>query len=383
MSSEISNQIGRGSERRVAVIGGGIAGLVAALRCARAGARVSVFESSSQWGGSIRTERQASFVVEHGAEGFAADSVALHELSAELGLETALIAQQVVRSYAFDGRALYALEAGEAARRLGLSGRSTTGQGVKTFALGMQQLVDRLIDELRESVELRAATPIDSVFASGRVWQLQRGASRREFDAVVIATGARVASQLLAKAFGQVARELASSQTVPSLTLSLAYARSAIAHPLDGTGFVLDSGVSLDGCVAGSFSSAKFAGRAPHDQALLRLFFRPSQADLESPSEQLRERASRIVERLFPGSGAPSQVWEARWPEGFPIVDAEQKARVARLEQALKGHAIVLAGSAFHGSGLDAAVRSANAVANQLLRSERNASCALGAALPG
>jgi oxygen-dependent protoporphyrinogen oxidase len=53
--------------RRVAVIGGGIAGLSAAFRLQQAGAQVTVFERSGHSGGRTRTRRDAGFVIDVGA----------------------------------------------------------------------------------------------------------------------------------------------------------------------------------------------------------------------------------------------------------------------------------------------------------------------------
>jgi oxygen-dependent protoporphyrinogen oxidase len=48
------------------------------------------------------------------------------------------------------------------------------------------------------------------------------------------------------------------------------------------------------------------------------------------------------------------------------VIDAVHRARVSELETALTGSRIRLAGSAFHGSGIDAAVRSAEQAAAAL-----------------
>jgi oxygen-dependent protoporphyrinogen oxidase len=60
------------------------------------------------------------------------------------------------------------------------------------------------------------------------------------------------------------------------------------------------------------------------------------------------------------------RAWEARFPEGFAIMDAEQRARVAGLERTLESKTIVLAGSAFHGSGVECAIRSGTEAARKL-----------------
>jgi len=45
------------------------------------------------------------------------------------------------------------------------------------------------------------------------------------------------------------------------------------------------------------------------------------------------------------------------------VFDATHRARISALEAALVGQRIWLAGSAFHGSGIDAAIRSGEAAA--------------------
>ena len=56
------------ADRRVAVavVGGGITGLVAAHRLSRAGARVTLFEASGRLGGVVRTDQDDGFLIEAG-----------------------------------------------------------------------------------------------------------------------------------------------------------------------------------------------------------------------------------------------------------------------------------------------------------------------------
>ena len=82
--------------KRVAIIGGGIAGLAAAyeLAClARSGAEIEavVFESSSRFGGLIETVREGGFTVECGPDGWVSAKPWARELAIELGLESELI----------------------------------------------------------------------------------------------------------------------------------------------------------------------------------------------------------------------------------------------------------------------------------------------------
>jgi oxygen-dependent protoporphyrinogen oxidase len=77
--------------RHVVVIGGGAAGLVAALDCARVGIRVTVVERSHAPGGSIATETVADVRVDTGAESYATRGGTVRALVDSLGLADAVV----------------------------------------------------------------------------------------------------------------------------------------------------------------------------------------------------------------------------------------------------------------------------------------------------
>ena len=58
-------------ETRVVVVGGGVAGLVAALQCAKVGMQVTVLEASDRLGGVVRETEVAGLRLDAGAESFA------------------------------------------------------------------------------------------------------------------------------------------------------------------------------------------------------------------------------------------------------------------------------------------------------------------------
>jgi oxygen-dependent protoporphyrinogen oxidase len=74
----------------VAVIGGGIAGLTAALQAAKSGARVTLLEGSADVGGKLRVSEIAGLPVDEGAEAMLARRPEGLELVRELGLADAL-----------------------------------------------------------------------------------------------------------------------------------------------------------------------------------------------------------------------------------------------------------------------------------------------------
>jgi oxygen-dependent protoporphyrinogen oxidase len=358
--------------QRIAVIGGGIAGLTVALRRIAAGDRVTLFEAGSQVGGQLSTESSAGFVVEHGAEGFVARSEAVPELALAAGIADHLVEQLLQQSFAFDAGQLRTLAPGEAGRLLGFQVSSEElGRGIRSFRHGMAELPARIAHAVQGQLELHLATEVQSVapHGSGVLLMLPNG-ERRSFDYAVVATTAHSAAALLGDAFGDSARALRDSVTLSSLTVSLAFRAEHVQHALDGTGFIVPSPEQLGGVRAVTFASSKLPHRAPAGSVLLRLFFRPSADDLSALSDGAwAERAERALGLALAISGPAEHAWVSRWPHALPVFGDAHRARITALEAALSTSPIRLAGAAFHGSGIDAAIRSGERAALALTES--------------
>lgn len=361
------------SMQRIAVIGAGIAGLTVALRRERLGDRVTVYEASAQVGGQLRSETREGFVIEHGAEGFVARSEVVPPLSREAGIAERIVDQLEQRSFRFDGDGLVELMPGEAGRLLGFQvSADDLGRGIRSFWQGMGELPTRLSLALGDQVELETSHPIERVTPNARGVTVSDSFGRaRDFDVAVVATTARSAASLLGDAFGATAHTLRESSLLSSVTVTLAYPRAAIAHSLDGTGFIVPRPEQLEGVRAVTFSSSKLPNRAPPDHALLRLFFRPSGSDLAALSDSAwTARAARALAVALSVHAPPLHAVVSRWPDALPVFDPNHRARVTALETALRKDEsrIWLAGAAFHGSGIDAAIRSGEAAALALSR---------------
>ncbi|MDN4490460.1 FAD-dependent oxidoreductase [Demequina sp. SYSU T00068] len=77
---------------RVIVVGGGVAGLLAARRHARDGAEVTVLEAADRWGGRVSAHEVHGLLLDAGAESFATRSAAVADLARGLGLGGDLVA---------------------------------------------------------------------------------------------------------------------------------------------------------------------------------------------------------------------------------------------------------------------------------------------------
>jgi protoporphyrinogen/coproporphyrinogen III oxidase len=355
------------SVRRIAIIGGGLTGLAVALRRSRAGDRVTVFEAGSRLGGQLHTIVEDGYVVEQGAEGYVASSQVVPQLAGECGVAERIVGQLVERSFGFDGSSLVALGAGEAARFLGFQvARSELGRGIRAFALGMGELVEALVRAMVDDVEIRTGAPVSAVRARPREVELELGTETREtFERVVVATSAHAAGELLSPTV-TAAGALGDASATSSVTVSLAYPRDAVAHPLDGTGFVVAEDAQRDGLRACTFTSSKLPGRAPLDAVLLRAFFRPGPADAAVRDAAWSNRAATRLAEILGIRTPPMRSWVAHWDRALPVHDDAHAERVRAVEPTLRSFGIWLAGSAFHGSGIDAAIRSATRVADDL-----------------
>lgn len=84
----------RAHEGHVVVVGGGVAGLVAALECAKVGLRVTVLESDDRVGGLLRSAELDGLRVDVGAESYATRGGAVRALVDDLGLAEAVTRPQ-------------------------------------------------------------------------------------------------------------------------------------------------------------------------------------------------------------------------------------------------------------------------------------------------
>jgi protoporphyrinogen/coproporphyrinogen III oxidase len=93
--------------KRVAIVGGGIAGLAAAWELNKGGAKVTLVESRPRLGGVIVTKRPRGWLLEGGPDSFLMTKPAAVELIREAGLGDHIIPSQSRRVYVLSGGALH------------------------------------------------------------------------------------------------------------------------------------------------------------------------------------------------------------------------------------------------------------------------------------
>ncbi|MBI3024802.1 MAG: protoporphyrinogen oxidase [Candidatus Tectomicrobia bacterium] len=238
-----------------------------------------------------------------------------------------------------------------------------------SLAGGMETLVEALRERLL-GASLRCGARATGLRREGGRWRVGlEGGGELEADALCAALPAHAGSKLFGEVSPRLSALLGGIPYGSVATLNLVFRRDRVAHPLDGMGFVVPAaeGRPLMAC---SFSSSKFAGRAPEGKVLLRAFAggaRGGEALALAEGELIR----RLVEDLRPMlgvSGEPEEALLQRYGRAMPHYTVGHLGRVEEMERlAAELPGVALAGSAYRGVGIpDCAAGAAAAVARLL-----------------
>ena len=122
--------------------------------------------------------------------------------------------------------------------------------------------------------------------------------------------------------------------------------------------------------MACTFSSVKYAGRAPEDTALLRCFAGGAlQPDLlDQPDELLEAQVREDLEALLGISGTPILCRTTRYPDCMPQYNVGHLDRVERIETRLQQFpTLALAGKSYRGVGIADCIGSGEAAAEGMV----------------
>lgn len=224
-----------------------------------------------------------------------------------------------------------------------------------SFADGMQTLVDTLAQRVPEGGIRLGARVTSLARTDDGGYRLTLG-DGTPIDAshVVLALPAYASAELLRPHAPAVAEALDGIVYASSAIVTLAYARDQIRHRLDGFGFVVPA---IEGrrIIAGSFTSVKYAGRAPAGKVLLRAFVGGALAEglATLPDADVVSLAEAELGDLLGIRGAPSLVRVARHLRAMPQYHLGHLARVAEIEAAVEQlGGLALAGNAYRGVGV-------------------------------
>jgi oxygen-dependent protoporphyrinogen oxidase len=256
--------------------------------------------------------------------------------------------------------------------RMKLKGMGPKVTMFMTLKGGLTELVDALTIRIKE---MEVASLLTGKNVTGLVKKedgyevLTEGGASVHADCVVVATPSYVASDLLKGIDNEFSSRLLSIPYVSTATVSIAYKKADIMHPLDGFGFVVPKTENRR-IMAATWSSVKWSYRAPADMVLIRCFVGGAkQSELvflndEEMTEMVKEELSDIM-----GIDAePVIVRIYRWKDAMPQYTIGHEERIKDIEEITSRHpGLYLTGSAYRGIGISDTVREAESTAKKVL----------------
>ena len=243
--------------------------------------------------------------------------------------------------------------------------RSSNDGLFRSLIGGMEELVGAVEHRLPPD-SVHRDSPVDAIAPDTGAWRVATRHGTLLARAVVLACPAHVAAALIRPIDPQSAELCGAVPYVSTASIALAWPRHAIAHPLNGSGFVVARGANRLRVTACTWVSAKWSNRAPAGMALLRAFVGgshdPSAVDLDDNA--LVELAATELRPFLAIGGQPSLARVYRWRGAGAQHNVGQIARVSEIEQRLAAHrGIFVAGSGFRSIGIPDCVADGRAAA--------------------
>jgi oxygen-dependent protoporphyrinogen oxidase len=218
---------------------------------------------------------------------------------------------------------------------------------------------------------VRTGTAVSELSRQGNAYRLSVvGAADIEVDAVALATPDMVTARLLGPLAPDVADELATVEYASVVMVAFVFDRSAVSHPLDGSGFLVAEaeGLLMTAC---SWASSKWAHLSSDDHVVLRVSTgrHHDRRALHLDDGALVDALLADLRTTMGVVGTPAEVRVTRWTDGLPQFRPGHLDRVTRWRTALSAETpgLVVGGAGFDGLGVPACVRQGRQMAATLL----------------
>ena len=234
----------------------------------------------------------------------------------------------------------------------------------RTLPDGMGELVESLRAALAE-VEIKTETRVEEIVPGKGILTKHDGVAAQ---AVVAAMPPPAAAALFAKSSPALAQALKAIPAVSTATVSLAYRRPHPAVSLAATGFLIPRAEKRR-ILSCTWSSRKFAGRAPEGDLLVRAYVGGEGGEelLKGTDELISGVAREELAGIMGMREAPVFAVVHRWPKANPILEVGHAAKLARIEKALEQcPGIFLTGGGYRGVGIPDCIRDARDTAQQV-----------------
>lgn len=239
-----------------------------------------------------------------------------------------------------------------------------------SFKDGMQELTDAIADAAgRERIHTGVAVAGITRESGGRRYRLAfvDGREQDVADSVVIATEGWAAARLTKDVDPEMSAALAEIPHTSCATVSMAFKRADIAHPLDWFGFVVPQ-VEKRNIMASTFSSTKWSCRAKDGYVLLRAFVGGPHGQhlLDKSDCEIVEMVRGEWKDMLGIAAEPALTRVFRWAQGMPQYTLGHLDRVAKLEERqMADPGLFLCGGAYRGVGIGDCINSGEQAAEK------------------
>jgi protoporphyrinogen/coproporphyrinogen III oxidase len=233
---------------------------------------------------------------------------------------------------------------------------------------GMGQMVGALLTRI-PAAAWRLNARIEAVRSEFGKWLVLSGGRTEEFDAVILATPAYAAGELLANISAELATELSAIRYSSSVTVILGFDKSVRAALPPGFGSLVPRAENRR-ILAATFLHNKFPHRAPDDRALIRCFLGGTRDEklLQSSDDEILALVRRELQEILGMSAQPLLVRIFKWKRAMAQYGIGHSARVERIKELLGGMpGLTLAGNAYGGIGVPDCVRSGTEATAKIL----------------
>jgi oxygen-dependent protoporphyrinogen oxidase len=237
---------------------------------------------------------------------------------------------------------------------------------------GMSQLVVALVARI-DAASLRAGTRVSAIRRAGGGWSVEAGGTAETYDALIMATPAWAAGDLLGPVDAALGSELGDIPYSSSITLNLTYDEKKIGTLPEGFGFLVPA-VEGRAMLACTFVHRKFLGRTPPGKAVFRAFLggMNREALLAESDEALvatvrREMAAILGTKTFSADVEPEHAQVSRWRRAMAQYAVGHKERMQRIAaRVAELPELRLVGNAYDGIGVPDCIRLGRQAAREL-----------------
>ncbi|MDA8234854.1 MAG: protoporphyrinogen oxidase [Clostridia bacterium] len=252
----------------------------------------------------------------------------------------------------------------------------TPGKVEKTYFMsfkgGMGELIETVVDRLDKSKLLLGQTVTGvKKREDGKYFVFIQGQDPLEADAIIVATPANVAADILREVDDIITGKLQEIPYVSSATVSLAYRRTDVKTDLNSFGFVIPRKENRK-IMAVTYSSTKWhKHRTPNDEyVLVRAFVGgPGNQELVTiDDEKMLKMVQSEVKEIMGIDAKPVRTKIFRWVKGMPQYTMGHLERMEEVEKQLSKYpGLYIVGGSYRGVGISNCIGEGSGAAEKAL----------------